>query len=191
MAASLSSQNKLENLITTAQNIQESWTLKEAYQRLEGDQPLDIPFLIWLVENPDSPIALPGKIDLYRHDCLHILFDLDFSFYSEAFIIGFTMQNDCQTNWLHIALFKFLSIFLYPKHYRFNLSHLKSFDLGVLYAQKILVKNLNQFEFYNYQNQTLSELRKKFKIDPNIIKILVEVCSSNYSGSQINKLHKE
>ena len=71
--------------------------LREALQSMGGDPPSSIPFLLWLLENPDSPIALPGKIDLYRHDCLHLLLDRGFSLYDEAFVVGFTMGNDVQT----------------------------------------------------------------------------------------------
>ncbi|MGV0028486.1 hypothetical protein ACFE35_26145 [Phormidesmis priestleyi ANT.L61.2] len=46
-------------------------TLHDAAQQLAIDSQPDTPFIIWLLEHPNSPIALPGKIDLYGHDCLH------------------------------------------------------------------------------------------------------------------------
>ncbi|MEO0459023.1 MAG: hypothetical protein AAF152_20915 [Cyanobacteria bacterium P01_A01_bin.114] len=48
-------------------------TLQDAIASLNLDEPDQIPLMIRLVENPDSPIALPGNIDLRAHDCLHIL----------------------------------------------------------------------------------------------------------------------
>lgn len=52
-------------------------TLHDAYLTLAGDPPSKIPFFVWLFENPRSPLALPGKIDLYQHDCLHLLLKKD------------------------------------------------------------------------------------------------------------------
>lgn len=46
-------------------------TLHDAVQQLMIDSQADTPSMIWLLEHPHSLIALPGKIDLYRHDCLH------------------------------------------------------------------------------------------------------------------------
>ncbi|OWY60326.1 hypothetical protein B7486_69780, partial [cyanobacterium TDX16] len=39
-------------------------TLAQAYNLIVGDCLAEIPFVVWLVENPDSPFALPGKIHL-------------------------------------------------------------------------------------------------------------------------------
>jgi hypothetical protein len=50
-------------------------TLREAVESLGGYCQADVPWQIWLFENPDSPIALPGSITLFNHDCLHILLD--------------------------------------------------------------------------------------------------------------------
>ncbi len=45
-------------------------TLKEALQEFRLDKKEDIPWIIKLLENPLSPLALPGKISLFNHDCL-------------------------------------------------------------------------------------------------------------------------
>lgn len=138
--------------------------LRDAIQSLDGDPPSSIPFLVWLLENPASPIALPGKIDLYRHDCLHVLLNRGFSLYDEAFVIGFSMGNDTKTRWIHLVIFKVLAASIYPNQYRFNQSHLKIFNLGVDYGRAIRIKNLNRFNFSNYQEQPLSSLRAYFGI---------------------------
>ncbi|MEO1404387.1 MAG: hypothetical protein AAFV72_24485 [Cyanobacteria bacterium J06635_1] len=78
-------------------------TLQEANERLNLNEPGEIPLIIRLFENPESPIALPGNISLYGHDCLYILFNRGISLADEAFIIGFTMGNDTKTRQLHVA----------------------------------------------------------------------------------------
>jgi hypothetical protein len=79
----------------------DSITLRKAVESLGGYDRADVPWQIWLFENPDSAIALPGAITLFNHDCLHVLLDRCFSNNDEAFIIGFTMGNDKQTQWFH------------------------------------------------------------------------------------------
>jgi hypothetical protein len=172
MVAGLERNTAVVNSSCVSQNHKDCWTLKEAYQLLGGNQPSDIPFRVWLLENPDSPVALPGKIDLYRHDCIHVLLNRGFSLNDEAFVIGLTMGNDTQTNWLHISLFKFFSMLFYPKIYKFTKNHLKSFDLGISYGRTLLIKNLNYFNFKTYQNHTIDELRKLIGIDTDILKTI-------------------
>ncbi|MEO1430925.1 MAG: hypothetical protein AAFS12_00875 [Cyanobacteria bacterium J06632_19] len=156
---SIQLKNELNNLSKNNQ------TLNSAYQKLPGDSPSKIPFLIWLLENPDSPLPFAGKIDLYRHDCLHLLLEKNFSLDDEAFVVGFTMGNDLQTNWLHIVLFKFISNKFYPVSFRFNLQHLAVFDLGYLYGRKVATKNINKIDFQAYKYTSIAEIRKQLGID--------------------------
>lgn len=144
-----------------------SLTLREAYARLGGDAQGDIPFVVRLFENPQSPVAFPGEIDLQRHDYLHLLLNRGSSNCDEAFIVGFSMGNDIRTHWIHIVLFKLISMFLYPAVYRFSPMHLRSFDLGIWYGRKCHVKNINHFDFTPLMDMKISEVRAKFGIDIN------------------------
>ena len=121
----------------------------------------EIPFLVQLLENPVSPVALPGKISLFDHDCVHVLLDRGKSAQDEAFVIGFTMGSDPKTNWLHLGIFKLFARFLYPRSYQLNQHQLKVFDLGFRYARHRQVKNVSQITFSHpdYQSCSLTELR--------------------------------
>ncbi len=142
-----------------------SITVSEVIKSIQIDQPSDIPWIIRLLENPSSPIALPGKISLPNHDCLHVILGRGVTLEDEAFIIGFTMGSDVKTNWFHLAIFKFFSRFIYPQKYQFNREHLKIFDLGVAYGRKPgIIKNINQIDFKLYHNKKIAELRKLFGI---------------------------
>lgn len=158
------------SIVTESEN---SLTLQEALQTLGGDPPADIPFLVWLLENPASPLALPGKIDLHGHDCLHVLLGRHFSLYDEAFIVGFTMGNDRQTHWFHLLIFKLFARWFYPTKYRFQKDHFIAFELGFLFGKKVVqVKELNQFPFRDCLHQSLTHLRTQFGIDPNSLSTL-------------------
>lgn len=95
-------------------------TLLDSLESIKRDKQCQIPWIVRLLENPQSPFALPGKIDLFNHDCLHILLEREFSLQDEAFIIGFCMGNDPQTKPNHVKIFKTVSSYLYPKKYRFK-----------------------------------------------------------------------
>ena len=147
---------------------QSNLTLKESLnnivEQMGGGGQEDIPFIVWLLENPDSMLALPGKINLYNHDCLHILLDLGISLDDEAFVVGFTMGNDLKTNRSHLAIFKILSKLLYPKEYNFNEAQFKLFDLAFSYGRKLRFKNLNELDFKVHEEKTVGELRNLFGI---------------------------
>jgi len=140
-------------------------TLKSVYQILKGDKQSDIPFMIWLWENPQSFLPFPGKIDLCRHDYLHILLERRFSLDDEAFVIGFTMGNDLKTKSIHCLILKFISKYFYPPSHRFSQKHFWSFDLGFSSGSKTKIKNLNQLDFSVYEEKTISEIRKELGID--------------------------
>ena len=149
---------------------QDSSTLFDCLKNINGDEQSNIPWIVWSLENPDSIFPLPGKINLYNHDCLHILLGRDFSLFDEAFVVGFTMGSDLKTNRFHLAAFKFLSSLFYPKQYKFNREHFKLFDIAFSYGRRLKVKNLNQFDFKAYENKTVSELRKYLGIELSEVK---------------------
>jgi hypothetical protein len=143
----------------------DSMTLQEAVASLGGFSETDVPWQIWLFENPESPIALPGKISLFNHDCLHALLSRGISNEDEAFIIGFTMGNDRSTHWVHIIIFKLISLYFYPVKYRFTWDQMKSFDLGYRLGKLNPIKNLNSLSFPLHANKTVAHVRQLLRID--------------------------
>lgn len=139
-------------------------SLAQKYTEFGGYDESKIPWIIWLFENPKSPIAFGGSIDLRRHDYLHILFERGFSNDDEAFIIGLTMSNDTRTNWFHYNLFKFVSLLLYPAPYRFTLANLKAFNEGICIGAKLPIKNLNKLDFSYVDGVSVESLQKLLKI---------------------------
>jgi hypothetical protein len=140
-------------------------TLGSAVATLGGFKQSDVPWQIWLMENPDSPISLPGKISLYNHDCLHILLDCGLSNNEEAFVVGFSMGTDRQTHWYHVIIFKLISRYFYPVKYRFTWQQLKSFELGYKFGELSAIRNLNSINFRLHAHKTVDRLRQLFGIN--------------------------
>jgi hypothetical protein len=137
----------------------DSWTLAAACQELQGDPATDIPWLMWLLENPDSPFALPGSIGLYNHDCMHLILKQGFSSENEAYVVGFSMGNDVRTNSLHLWVIQTASVWLYPKKYRWHPANVAAFDRGLKLGRATKMKNLNQVMPEVWQHKTLPEIR--------------------------------
>lgn len=138
--------------------------LSDAYHQFVLDMQADIPFLIWLLENPKSALALPGKVDLYGHDCIHLLLNRGKSNFDEAFVIGFTMGNASDAKEHHLKIFHTFATKFYPPMYRFNRYHMKSFELGVRYGQKICHKDINNVNFKLYGETKIQTLRDSLGI---------------------------
>lgn len=145
-----------------------SCSLHDAVQQLSIDSPEDEPWIVWLFEDVNSPIALPGKISLYGHDSLHAILNRRHSPADEAFVGGFTMGNTTQANWIHQLLYKLVSSLLYPKNYRLPWKVFQTFDAGFRYGRSIPLRNLHQTDFSAYQNCTVSQVRQQLGITPTL-----------------------
>ena len=128
----------------------------------------DISWIVWLFENPKSPIALHGAASLHTHDHIHILLDRCIDKEDEAFVIGFSMGNDEKTTKLDVWLFKFISGVFYPEGYRFDASHMKIFEMGFKFGRTRKFKNITSVDFSKLDpKMDLSRVRKIFDIDEN------------------------
>ena len=127
----------------------------------------EIPWLVWLMENPKSPLHLHGASALNDHDYVHVILDRGQANNDEAFVIGFTMGNDDRTKNWEVKLFKFISSKLYPKKERFTKEQLKIFDEGFKYGQSKLplYQRIGEFNWNTIdKNTSLDDVRKKFNV---------------------------
>ncbi len=147
----------------------DSQPLQSAYQTLQGDPSSKIPFFVWLLENPDSMFALPGNIDLYGHDCLHLLLKQGFTASNEAYVVGFAMGNDIRTNIIHIFIFRFAAQFLYPSLYRLSPGDFSMFRQGFELGKKMRIKNLNRILCQEWRTKTLQDIREEVGLTHNLL----------------------
>jgi hypothetical protein len=154
-------------LWNTYPEVLDDLTLAAAYQTLEGFQPKEIPWIVWLLENPASPCALPGNVDLFGHDCIHLLLRQGFTVVDEAYVLGFTMGNDSNTHWHHLLFFKVVACTLYPSTYRMNSAELITFNHGYNTGRKVRVKNINQLNFIDMQHKIVGDIRVEMDLNVN------------------------
>jgi hypothetical protein len=142
----------------------ETRTLSEILAEMPGYKQNEIPLFVWLLENPKSPIAMPGYIDLFNHDCVHIILGRGLLPQDEAFVIGFTMGNSTSVNKFHNFIFKTFSLYFYPKNFKLLKRDLFAFDLGFLYGRSRKIRNVNQMDFHEKSNFGIGEIRKMLDI---------------------------
>jgi hypothetical protein len=135
-------------------------TLKEVIDTLPGNGPMEIHKLVRLFENPDSPLAFKGAINLPRHDCVHIVLGRGLSAQDEAFVIGFTMGTSKNISRFEVKLFEFVSKHFYPGIYKFTDDNLKIFELGVKFGKECAVNQIYDFPFELYMERKLGEIRE-------------------------------
>lgn len=140
-------------------------SLSQKVRKFSIDSPEKIPWIVKFLENRQGFFALPGKISLYSHYCLHILLEQPPIKQGEAFIIGFCMGNDPRTNWFHLQLFKFFSRYIYPSKYRFYGQDNYYFAQGFEYGKKLIIKRINQFDFRNLEDLSVSEIQQLLGIE--------------------------
>ena len=123
----------------------------------------DIHWLVWLIENPKSPISLTGAIDLFNHDIIHVLLDRGMTTKDEAMVIGFTMGNsETTSSWVR-WLFEFIARHLYPTAYKFNDDELIEFERGYAYGYTRPCRNIHLEQFDT--SKSVDVFRKKYGID--------------------------
>lgn len=144
-------------------------TLKEIYETLPGAESSEISYHVKIFENPASPFAFKGAIDLEDHDCIHILLGRGLLNQDEAFVIGFTMGTNDLPKWQYI-MFKWITQYFYKKPYKFNKKDVISYSLGVAYGQELrrkgTCKNIQEIKLNSekYFSMTIREIRKELGI---------------------------
>jgi len=142
--------------------------LEDIYSTMPGDAASTVPWYVRLVENPRSPVALPGAIDLFGHDCIHILLGRGLLAQDEAFVIGFTM-GAAQASPLHQAVYRFVARHLYRGAYRFGRVDAAVFDLALDIGRQH-VRPLHQIPYVDIVSYRLGHLRAQLGLSSGVLR---------------------
>lgn len=141
--------------------------LQDVINTLPAAKADDIPWLVRLFENPASPVAFPGAINLSRHDVIHVLLGRGLRNQDEAFVIGFTMGSSSHIYAWQIHSFRWIITHLYPAPYKLSAQDLIAFDLGFGLGRNISARDLDEFPFEKYNHSRLKDLRYWLGINVN------------------------
>jgi hypothetical protein len=140
-------------------------TLKRVLDTLPGDRQDQIPFMVRLFENPKSPIAFQGAIDLFRHDCVHILLGRGTLPQDEAFVVGFTMGATKRMSKLKLWLFQTIGKYLYTPPYNFTKDEAIAYRHGVDTGERAQIKDIHLVPFELLTHLTLGTIRGIVRLD--------------------------
>lgn len=160
-------------------------TLGDVYRTLPTYEFSSYPWIVLLLENPKSPVALKGKCTLLRHDLIHVLLGRGLFVQDEAFVIGYTMGTSKTIGGFEKEFFKFCAHRLYPKKYRFKKGDLAVYDLGFTAGQANKI-DIFDVDLESRLSQPLGELRAELGISVPLLRHLysVERCMTPNKASQ-------
>jgi hypothetical protein len=117
-------------------------------------------------------VALAGAIDLFGHDCVHILLGRGLLPQDEAFVIGFTMGSSRGCPGWHTALFRWCAEYVYRDDFRFSRLDAEVFDFAVEAGRRQCRVPLSDIDFRAWLTRPLGALRVELGIEPSSLREL-------------------
>lgn len=157
---------------------QQSWTpsrydsrrtLGDLYACLPGDAATSVPWYVKLLENPKSPLALAGAVDLFTHDCIHLVLGRGLLPQDEAFVLGFTMGTSARCPRWNVRLFAFCARRLYGSSYRFSDLDHAVFHYAVRAGRTSRVMPLGDVDFTALLDQPLVRVRDRLGLSRRLL----------------------
>ncbi len=131
----------------------------------------DIPFIIKVTENPKyiTSKLFTGAVDLFSHDCIHVLLGRGLLVKDEAFVIGYTMGSGKKMSRWRRNLFLFVTKYLYPEGYRFTEEERYIFYSGVMAGSQCST-DLSKVDFNKLLDYKVQGVREKLGIDKELLR---------------------
>jgi hypothetical protein len=139
--------------------------MSDAINALPGASDVEIPEVVRRLENPSSPVALPGAVTLRRHDVIHILLGRGLLDQDEAFVVGFTMGNSSKYRDADGCVMREALEHWYPEPFRIFGSKLDVFDLGVHAGKNMGIPDISLIPIEELGNATLGQTRRDLKLN--------------------------
>ncbi len=144
-------------------------TIQDVMDTLPAAGPMDIPWIVRLLENPESWIRFRGAVSLEDHDVLHILLGRGLQDQDEAFVVGFAMGTAKRASWFQKRVLRWVLSRLYPEPYRVPTNLLPAFDLGVECGMKTGCKDLYKMSLHELVSLPLTEARAQCGIQLSVL----------------------
>jgi hypothetical protein len=144
--------------------LDDTQTLEDAYSRMPGDGASAIPWYVRMLENPASPLALPGAVDLFGHDCIHILLGRGTMPADEAFVLGVTMGTSGNLARWQRWLYAFAASAVYRGPWRFGPENLRLFGMAVQFAAHQGITPLAKVPWRHMRKRRLGDIRASLGI---------------------------
>jgi hypothetical protein len=144
--------------------------LDDLIASLPGASDVEIPEIVRRLENPSSPVALPGAVTLRRHDVIHILLGRGLLDQDEAFVLGFTMANATKYRDADGSLMREALEHWYPEPFRILGNKLHIFDLGVQTGRSMGIPDIAQVPIEELRSYSVGQAREELNISADQLK---------------------
>lgn len=149
-----------------------------------GAKAAEIPLIIQLMENPKYRMPgltlFHGAIDLYGHDCVHILLGRGLLPKDEAFVIGYTMGRSHRVGRTEARLFGWIAQHIYPGVYRFGPEEVQIFNDAVALGSIGQGPDLHTQNFRQQTQLSLRQLRQQLQIDEDLLRAYYRLEQKNH-----------
>lgn len=162
----------------------DSCTLREIYSLLPGNEANEISWIVKLLENPSSPVALAGAIDLFGHDCLHILLGRGLLNQDEAFVIGFTMQCASSFKERDAKIFECVGRLIYKAQYKLRDNDVLAYSIGRSYGRMSKIQDIHKVDFKALMDKKLGDIRQLLGIDTEMLQYVYQVEKDKISDTK-------
>lgn len=147
----------------------------------------DLPLMVQLAQTPQlqkpgSSLFIPG-MNVFQHDCIHLLLGRGFLTMDEAFTIGFTMGSSKKMTSSEHSLYAFLSQYIYPEIYKFTQHELAVFKDGIKLSFISNCMPLDQFNFDDWRDEPIGKIREVVGLEPEYIEAYYAVEKRHYPHS--------
>jgi hypothetical protein len=131
----------------------------------------DVPLIIKLTENPKyfTSKLFTGAVDLFTHDCIHVILGRGVLPKDEAFVIGYTMGSGKKMSRWRRNLFLWVCKYLYPKGYKFTEEERYIFYSGVMAGSRCPT-DLSEVDFGNLADYKVQGIREKLGVNRDLLK---------------------
>ena len=131
----------------------------------------DVPLIIKLTENPNyfTSKLFTGAVDLFTHDCIHVILGRGVLPKDEAFVIGYTMGSGKKMSRWRRNLFLWVCKYLYPEGYKFSEEERYVFYSGVMAGSRCPT-DLSTVDFSELADYKVQAIREKLGIDKDLLK---------------------
>ena len=149
----------------------------------------DVPLIIKLTENPKyfTSKLFTGAVDLFSHDCIHVLLGRGLLPKDEAFVIGYTMGSGKKMSRWRRNLFLWICKYLYPEGYKFTEEERYIFYSGVMAGSRCST-DLSKVQFDKLQNMKVDYIRKLLGIDKELLKCYYCTEKRLFDGKESQRL---
>jgi len=149
----------------------------------------EVPLIIKLTENPKYKTSklFTGAVDLFTHDCIHVLLGRGLLPKDEAFVIGYTMGSSKKMKRWRRNLFMFVCKYLYPEGYKFSEEERYIFYSGVMLGNNCAT-DLTSVDFNELVNYKIQAIREKLGIDKSSLRCYYCLEKSLFSDLESQRL---